>query len=178
MRKLARNHHFVPQGYLAGFTNCGTRDGQLFVYDPTSSKVFPTRPRNIGAERDFNRIEIDGHDPDSLERALGEFENRAIFIIREIQASGELPADEEFNSVINLMALLVVRNPRSRRNTNLSIAHTVRVIGHWLASDKRLYEYHVAEAKAAGFVPQDIDVSFEAMRQFIHHDQYKVAVST
>jgi len=178
MRKLARNHHFVPQGYLAGFTDCGTRDGQLFVCDLTSGKVFPTRPRNIGAERDFNRIEVDGHDPDALERALGEFEDRAISVIRGIQASGELPADEEFSYVINLMALLVVRNPRFRGNMNQAIDHTVRVMGDWLVSDKRLYERHLAQAKAAGFVSQDTEVSFETMRQFIRDDQYTVTVST
>jgi hypothetical protein len=178
MRKLARNHHFVPQGYLAGFTGCGTRDGQLFVYDLASGKVFRTRPRNIGAERDFNRIEVDGHDPDALERAFGEFEDRVISVIRGIQTRGELPADEEFVDVINLMALLVVRNPRFRENVNKARDHEVRVISNLLASDKRLYEHHVAQAKAAGFVPQDIEVSFEAMRQFIHDDRYRVIVST
>jgi|RhiMetdeSRZDD1v2_1073273.scaffolds.fasta_scaffold102602_5 hypothetical protein len=178
MKKLARLHHFVPRGYLAGFTDRGTRDGRLFVYDCVTGKVFPTQPGKVGAERDFNRIELDGHDPDALEGALGEFEDRAISVIRGIQASRELPADEEFSYVINLMALLVVRNPRFRANMNKAMDHTVRVMGNLLVSDKRLYEHRLAKAKAAGFVSQDAEVSFETMRQFIHDDQYTVTVST
>ena len=178
MKKFARNHHFVPQGYLAGFTEGGTRDGRLFVFDRVSRSVFQTKPRNVGAERDFNRIDADGQDPDVLERALGEFEGRAISVIRGIQASGELPADEKFSYVLNLMALLIVRNPRSRKNMNNARRHMVRVIGDLLASDKLLFEHHLAKAKEDEFVPQDAEVSFEVMRQFIHDDQYTVTVST
>lgn len=178
MRKFARNHHFVPQGYLAGFTKEGTRDGRLFVSDLISRSVFQTKPRNVGAKRDFNRIDVDGQDPDALERVLGEFEGKAISVIRGIQTSSELPADEEFSYVLNLMALLVGRNPRSRKNMNNARHHTVRVIGDLLASDKRLFEHHLAKAKEDGFVPQDAEVSFEAMKQFIHDDQYTVTVST
>jgi uncharacterized protein DUF4238 len=51
-------------------------------------------------------------------------------------------------------------------------------MGHMLVSDKRLFEYHVAGAKAAGFIPQDSEMSFETVRRFIHDDQYTVIVST
>ena len=178
MKKFARNHHFIPQGYLAGFTEEGTRDGRLFVSDLVSRSVFQTKPRNVGAERDFNRIDVDGQDPDALERALGEFEGRAIFVIRGIQTTGALPADEEFSYVLNLMALLIVRNPRSRKHINDARHHMVRVLGDLLASDKRNFEHHLAQAKEDGFVSQDAEVSFEALRQFIHDDQYTVTVST
>ena len=177
MKKFARNHHFVPQGYLAGFTDDGTREGRLFVSDLVSRSVFQTKPRKVGAERDFNRIEADDQDPDALERRLGEFEGRAISVIRWIQASGELPSDEELSYVINLTALLVVRNPKRRRAMNSARRQTVRVIGDLLTSDRRLFEYHIAKAKGDGFVRQDAEVSFEAMRKFIQDDQYTVTVS-
>jgi len=178
VKKFARNHHFVPQGYLAGFTGDGTSKGSLFVSDLVSRSVFPTNPRNIGAARDFNRIEADGHDPDILERELGEFEGRAISIIRGIQARGELPADEELSYVINLIALLLVRNPRSRRTMNTAKRHMVRIIGGMLTLDRRLFEYHFAKAKEDGFVRQDAEASFEDIREFIEDDQYTVTVST
>lgn len=178
MRKFARNHHFVPQGYLAGFTDDGTRDGRLFVSDLASGSVFQTKPRNVAAKRDFNRIDTDGQDPDVLEQALGDFEGRAAAVIRGIRESGELPADEELSYVINLMALLVVRNPKSRRSMNAARQHTVRVIGDMLSSDRRLFEYHIAKAKDDGFVPKNADVTFAAMRKFIQDGQYSVEVST
>lgn len=178
MKKIARNHHFVPQGYLGGFTDTGTRDGRLFVSDLVSNSVFRTKPRNVGAKRDFNRIDVDGQDPDALENAFGEFEGRVIPVIREIQASGDLPTDDEFSYVLNLMALLVVRNPRSRKKMNDARSCTVRVIGDLLVSDQRLYEHHIQKAKERGFVPSDAEVSFEAMSKFINEDQYTVTVTT
>lgn len=179
VKKLARNHHFVSQAYLAGFTDDGTREGQLFGWDIVSRRPpFRTKPRNVAAERDFNRFEVDGHDPDTFERQLGAFEGKAISVIRGIQASGELPSDEELSYVVNLMALLVVRNPKSRRAMNTARRHTVRVIGRMLTSDRRLFEHHFAKAKEGGFVRQDGEVSFEAMRKFIEDDQYTVTVST
>lgn len=178
MKKIARNHHFVPQGYLGGFTDTGTRYGHLFVSDLVSNSVFRTKPRNVGAKRDFNRIDVDGQDPDALEKAFGEFEGRVIPVIREIQASGDLPTDDEFSYVLNLMALLVVRNPRSRKKMNDARNRTVRVIGDLLASDQRLYEHHIQKAKERGFVPSNAEVSFEAMNKFINEDQYTVTVTT
>lgn len=178
MKKFARHHHFVPRGYLAGFTDDGTRDGRLFVSDLVSRSIFQTRPRNVAAERDFNRIDADGQDPDALERALGEFEGRAASVIRGIRESGELPTDEELSYVINLMALFVVRNPKSRRNMNAARRHEVRIIGDMLISNRRLFEHQVAKAKEEGFIQKDADVSFEEMRKFIKDDQYTVEVST
>ena len=168
----------MPQGYLAGFTDEGTRDGRLFVSDLVSGSIFQTKPRNVAAERDFNRIEADGQDPDALERALGEFEGRAASVIRGIRETGELPTDEELSYVINLMALLVVRNPKRRTAMNAARRHTVRVIGDMLSSDRRLFDCHIAKAKEDGFVRKDADVSFEAMRRSIKDDKYTVEVST
>jgi hypothetical protein len=178
MKRFARNHHFVPQGYLAGFTEDGTRDGRLFVLDLVSRSIFQTKPRNVAAERDFNRIHADGQDPDALERALGEFEGRAASVIRGIRGSGRLPTDEELSYVINLIALFVVRNPKSRRAMNTARRHEVRVIGDMLSSDRRLFESHIAKAKNEGFIRKDVDVSFEAMSKFIKDDQYTVEIST
>ena len=113
-----------------------------------------------------------------MEQALGEFEGRAISIIRGIETSGALPDDEEFNYILNLMALLIVRNPRSRKHMKDARHQMVRVIGDLLTSDNRLFEHHIAQAKEDGFIPQDAEVSFEALRQFIHDDQYTVTVST
>ena len=78
MKNVARRHHFVPQGYLAGFTNNGTRAGLLTVFDRVSQSIFLAKPRNVAAKRDFNRVDLEGRPPDYLEQAMGEFEGKAI----------------------------------------------------------------------------------------------------
>ena len=178
MKNVARHHHFLARGYLAGFTDNGTQKGKLTVFDLESRKTFRTKPWNVAAKRDFNRVDIEGRRSDDLERALGEFEGQTIEVLRRLQeTSGPLTTDT-LSHVVTLMTLLVVRNPRSRRAMNTARRQGVRIIGDLLASDRRLYEHHVARAKRDGFIPEDMHVPFEKMAEFIRADQYTIEVST
>jgi hypothetical protein len=118
MVAVARNHHYVPQGYLAGFTNTGARDGKLYVFDLRTGSIFQTRPRNVAAERDFNRIDIDGANPDALETSLSGFEDKAVLAIRKIAQENTYYGGTDLSYVINLLCLLLYRNPRTRRSLN------------------------------------------------------------
>ena len=178
MKKVAKNHHFVPQGYLAGFTDDGSLDGKLTVFDLESRRFFLTRPRNVAAKRNFNRVDLKGGNPDDLERSLGEFEGEAISAIRCVQKHGGPPTEDELNYILNLMALLVVRNPRRREAVNTARRAAVRLIGDLLISDPRIYNHHVALAKRDGFIRENLDVPFEKMAEFIKKDQYRVEIST
>ncbi len=100
MPQPAKDHHFVPQGYLAGFTDTGGKEGMLCVFDLTTDRLFRTKPRNVAFEKHFNRIEADGQAPDALEKAFGQFEGKTISVVRAICRDEELPEDEEFSYVI------------------------------------------------------------------------------
>jgi Protein of unknown function (DUF4238) len=62
----ARQHHYVPRCYLKGFV-ANRNKPKLFVVDLKERRSFSTNPINVGAERDFHRIVVDGHRPDALE---------------------------------------------------------------------------------------------------------------
>ena len=171
---VARKHHFVPQGYLAGFTD----DGKLTVFDLESKKTFRTTPKNVAAKRDFNRIDVHGLPPDAVERALGDFEGKAISTIRWLQESEGSMTDDELSDIVTLMTLLVTRNPRRRHRMNAARRHAVRVIASMLTSDRRIYESHVARAKRDGFISKDAHVPFEKVEKFVREDQYAVEIST
>ena len=175
---VARKHHFVPQGYLAGFTDDGMLNGKLTVFDLELQKIFWTTPRNVAAKRDFNRVDLDGLSPDLVERELGEFEGKAISSIRQLQEHGGCMTDNERSDIVTLMTLLVVRNRRSRRRTNDARRHAVRIMFDILASDRGKYEHHFAKAKSDGLIPEDADLPFEQAAAFIKADQYEVEVST
>ena len=178
MNSVARRHHVVPQGYLAGFTDDGTRAGVLTVFDRVSESVFPARPRNVATRRDFNRVDLDGLPPDAVERALGDIEGKAISAIRRLQKRGGCLTDDELSDIVNLIALLVVRNPLSRRAMNAAREQEVRSILDMLASNRGLYEHHVAKAKSDGSIPDDADTPFEQAAKFIRSNQYSVEVSS
>ena len=177
MPTLARNHHFVPQGYLGAFTDTGTRDGQLCVFDLATRKSFRTRPRNVAAEKDFNLVEVEGQPPDFLEQGLGALECKASAVIRKMGETKQLAKDEDLVYVINLISLLIVRNPRARRSLTRARKQTAKTIGEMLVSDRKLWEHHLTKAREAGDVTGP-DVSFERMKELVNGGQYTIEVAT
>lgn len=176
MKNTARRHHFVPQGYLAGFTDKGTRDGQLTVFDCKSRRIFQTKPKKVAVQRDFNRFDLEGHPPDMVEQALGDFEGKAISVIHKIRTNEPLPADDELSYVMNLMALLFVRKPRLRESMNKAIKHSREIIMDRLGANEGIYNHHFKEAKKNEFIPKDAELSFE--RFVAERNNYTIGIST
>src|ERR1700730_7576558 len=112
MATEARKHHYVPQMYLSGFANA---KGQLWASDASIRKAFPVGPANIAAERDWNKIEIDGVPRDALEKELGKFEGVIAPTIKRVRETASFGKDgQDREGIINLVTLLAVRNPRTR----------------------------------------------------------------
>lgn len=71
----SRGHHYLPQCYLKGFSKKkGKKSWQLQVIDVEYKTQFPATPKRVGLQRDFNRIDIEGVEPDALETSLSTFE--------------------------------------------------------------------------------------------------------
>src|ERR1035438_8058334 len=65
-----RRHHYVPQCWLAGFTDTGEKDGQLWVTDLVRRKQWQASPNNAGHIRDFYRLSDEQLDPVMAKRPL------------------------------------------------------------------------------------------------------------
>lgn len=104
MKPIARRHHYLPQAYLAAFTDTGQKNGRFNVLDVRNGRSFRTSPLNVAAERDFNRVDIEGYSPDVIEQALAPFEAQAVDAIRKIIETREFPCDEDWNWILNLLA--------------------------------------------------------------------------
>ncbi|RYZ87068.1 MAG: DUF4238 domain-containing protein, partial [Proteobacteria bacterium] len=169
----ARRHHYLSQGYLGAFTDTGTKEGQFCVMEVESGVCFTTSPKNVGVERDFNRVDSDGQPIDALECALASFEGEAIDAIRKVLAGRQFPDPADFNVVLNLVGLIAVRNPRARDTFNQARDKTLHVIGDLLVSDRRIFESHMRRAVAAGDIA-DNNVSFEELKQFVEDRRYTI----
>ena len=170
---IARRHHYVPQGYLAAFTNNGTKDGQFNVMDVDSGDTFRTSPKNVALARDFNRVDIDGQAIDALESSLSSFETLAVGAIRKVLSSRTFPDSTGRNVILNLLGLIAVRNPRRRQSFNQAREHTLNMIGDLLVSDRGVFEHHIRRAAEAGDI-SDTNVSFERLKKFVEERQYTI----
>jgi hypothetical protein len=173
---IARRHHYLPQAYLAAFTGTGLKDGQFNVLDVQSGRSFRTSPINVAAERDFNRVDIEGHSPDAMEQALAPFEAQAVAAIRKVIETGEFPNDHDWNWILNLLGLIAVRNPQRRESFNYSHEQVIHRIGDLLVSDKKIWDHHVKKARESGANIDD-NVSFEDVKQFVKRRKYQIEFS-
>jgi hypothetical protein len=74
---------------------------------------------SVGRQNDFNKLEIEGREPDWLETQwTDEYESPAGEVIDRIVATNALPDDvQSLNTLIVFLALLYSRNPRQRKMT-------------------------------------------------------------
>jgi hypothetical protein len=172
-KSIARRHHYVPQGYLARFTDTETKDGQFLVLDVTSGTRFRTSPKNVAVETDFNRIDIDNYAPDYVENELAKIEGSAIRAIGRVANLQDFPSDEDYSAILHLICLLSVRNPKHRESFNLARETTIRRWSELLVSDEKIWSNHIEKAKANGIdIPES--VSFEDFRTFVENDEYDI----
>jgi len=91
--------------------------------------------------------------------------------------SKKFTGDDDFTYVINLLCLLVVRNPRARRSLASAKRQSAKLIGEMLVSDKRIWEHHSRKAREAGYVSGP-DVSFDRVKAFVEGGKYTIEVAT
>ncbi len=175
-KSTARRHHYLPQSYLARFTDKGTKEGQFFVLEVKSGRSFRTTPKNVAVELDFNRVDIEGHQPDTIEIAFSALEQKAIQAIAHAVATEQFPNDDDYNSILNLICLIAIRNPLVRKSFNRAREQLIHLIGDVLVSDRQSWEHHVRKAREnGGSIPDS--VSFEEMKRFIRERNYKIEFS-
>lgn len=169
-----RRQHFVPQFYLRGFA--GEKD-QLFVVDRPSKKTFRTAPKNVAAERDFNRVEVEGIAPNAVEKALAEFEGKVAPALERVRAAKSLANKEDRDAVMNMVCALAIRNPRQRATINDFVAELAqKIMDVGLANEER-WESQVAQMKKEGVWDENADVSYEGIKKFIQDGKYTIGVA-
>jgi hypothetical protein len=120
-RRLAndpRRHHFVSQCYLKGFSVTHKKIPQLCVFDRIERRTFRTDINNVAAERDFNRFEADGRDPNALEHAMASFETELARSFERIASAKSLADANDRANLLNFICLLAIRTlqrPGGRR---------------------------------------------------------------
>src|SRR5208337_2789424 len=143
MKSTARKHHYLPQAYLAAFTDTGTREGQFYVFAPDNGNCFHTSPKNVAAQRDFNRVDIPGESPDIVEQSLSQEERHMVDACRNVNRTKTFPSDEDCNYIINLIGLIAVRNPKLRTSFNRAREHWISIRIRKFGLDKKIFDSYM-----------------------------------
>lgn len=174
-----RNQHFVFRGYLRGFSKYKPgkeQKAQVYVSDLVERRGYSTNVRNVAALRDFNRIDVDVGNPNVLEDWLGEFEGEATASIRRVAESQKFEG-EDFNNIMNVMALMATNHPSMRFQMTNFIDQLHRKMANIMFANKERYESVTRQMREAEPDREYPDVDYETMRDFIKRDAYDIVPS-
>jgi hypothetical protein len=172
----ARGHHYISQCYLKRFTRNGSKKSNLWVCDLKNGHSFSTAPANVAKERDFNRIE--GLPPGELDNRLGMFETEADKALDTIEQARTLDGSDAWLHVLNLAALFAVRTPRMREHVREFHERVARMMMDLTLAKPERWGSSVQQARAAGHLHADNNVTYEQVKAFHERGEYKVNVST
>lgn len=179
MATEARHHHHIPQFYLRGFAaSTGKDDYRLTVANLAAGKFFETNPRNVGGERDFNRVEIEGHAPDALEQKLSGFEAEVAESIRRVAESQKFEGDDRRN-ILNLTALLAVRSPQMREHIRKIQEQLMKKMLSISLATKERWEQQEARmiATGKGPAPGEPKLTYEQVKEFHERGEYDILLN-
>jgi hypothetical protein len=144
---------------------------------PTSEKALRPTPANIAAERDFNAIAAEGVPPDALEKELAKLEGEIAPGIKRIRATASFGENgKDRADVINLIALMALRNPRTRKDMGELYCQLVRTMLLMTFEEKGRWEAWVEAQKKAGQWPQDKPADYEGHKQLVEEHINKLRV--
>ncbi|KQW21043.1 hypothetical protein ASC80_12920 [Afipia sp. Root123D2] len=170
--------HYVPQCYLRQFANKKGNAHQISVFDRKLEKSFKNNVKDVGCQNYFNRIYLDGMDPDALESAMGDFETGLAEALVRINEARNLENEDDRSYLLTLIGLTALRNPDMRKNIRGIADGLGRMHIAARLQSQATYDASVAEAKVEGALPENYDVTFEEMRTAFEGGSFKIALDS
>jgi hypothetical protein len=121
-----RQHHILPVFYLAGFTDTGSADGRLHVFDYFQDKHYTSSPRRVCRQRDFYRIAEPGVDPNIIEKDMADLEQLVAPVLQRTREAGRVRHAKDVGALLSLAALIAARNRRARYQLSSGLSDSLR----------------------------------------------------
>lgn len=173
---VSRHHHYLSQCYLKGFTQGGAKKSKLLVLDLKNNKKFESTPRNIGGMRDFNRVEIDGVDPEIIEKTQSNFESKAAAALKKLEETSDFSGDTK-GVILELIGMLAIKSPEMREHLAKPHAQIANQIMAMTFESKERWESQVAQVKRDTGKDISGGAKFEEMKSLFEKGAFEVSVS-
>lgn len=175
LQMTKKKHHFVPEFHLALFTQDGTKESTLWVFNQNNGKQWDSIPRSVGYQNHLYSVDIPETEPDVIEDAFAFVEENVAPIIKEVCNSKKIPdGAEEYNWLINYIALLAERTPIRREFFTKPMQDITKIMSQMMLSTPERFESIKRRMEADGVEYND-NVSYEKLRKFIFEERYTIS---
>lgn len=153
---IPRQHHYIPQFYLRGFSDRGFGDkrGRVCVVDLRAKKCFTTSPENIAQVRDFYAFENPEGEVDlRIEtQFFNGIDGKAAQIVGKIDRLQPVTLENDWEGLCRFIASLEVRTPSQRQVSYEMQQHMSDLLNSHLATsldacEERLRQYEAETGK-------------------------------
>jgi uncharacterized protein DUF4238 len=157
--------HYIPQCYLRQFAHRYKKGHhRIAVFDRKTHTSFRANVRDVACQNYFNRIEVNGMDPEELEKAMSEFETKLADALTRINKARSLENEEDRAYLITLIGLTALRNPGMRENIRKIHEDIGKMNIAARLKSQETYDASVQEAKQQGALPEDYNVTYNEMK--------------
>jgi hypothetical protein len=116
----------LPAFYLAGFTDTGTKNGTIHVFDYARKRSYTSKPEKVARERDFYRIYKPGLDEYAIEKDVwARLESELAPVLRHV-SEADMASPEELGTLLSLAAMIYVRGRRGLERVYLAVEEQMR----------------------------------------------------
>lgn len=165
-QNLPRQQHYLPKGYLKGFTDQGydSDAGELRVIDLHTRKCFTAKPDGVAKMRDFYVfLNTDGQPDYRVEKEiLQQVDSDGARVIRNVARTMQLPTGRDWEILATFIAFLQLRVPQFRQANQEVSQHIFDLFAQGVASSLEAYEESIRQFEAE--TGEKIEMSYEEFR--------------
>ena len=164
---IARKHHILPRLLLKRFA----RDDQVWVIDRINQNSYPTNIKNATCVKDYYMVETTGElSGDCIEQGpLAKIENLVEPVIDRMLKSWALPKGENWNILVNFLALMYFRGPIFRTILHRGYEYGCGVLEEHIHSSEKKWKAIVGELCQMEGIDIDYEKALSARKELELH---------
>lgn len=176
-------HHYIPQFFLANFTDIGNKESKLWVTDQKQCKQWKASTSAVAYQNKLYSLESnpDGmlNEPDAIEKAFSKIESMAATVIKEILETEQIPTGDGFNILINFIALMASRTPKMINHRTKPLLEINEMIMRMSLSSKERWQGLTSQmVKEGKLLPEALnDTNYGKMCDFFYSKRYTMDIN-
>lgn len=167
-----RKHHYIPVFHLAGFTKKGTKDSTLFMFDSETGEQRELKPKSVAFAKGLYSVDLPDTSSDVIEDIFMDLETKTAPVIRTLCETLRMPTGNDYNFLMNYIALLEVRTPRRREIYADFMEQISKITMQEVVATEERFEATRKRMEDDGLkVPQ---ITYDKLRDFVFGERYSV----